>query len=255
MGEWKRDGLLTRIVERVARALYRRSDLIVAVTPTALAQIAGRNVDASHLLLAPNAPERRAPVQQRDYGNGERRRNDRFTAIYAGNLGLASDIDVLLDAAGLLGQDGIDLEIVGDGAERARLEQRIQDERMDNVHFRGSFPRDEAMAMIADADVSIVPLRRGIEESVPTKLYDALSMGCPVIVVAGGEAQRAGTSLGAMCSPPGDAAALAALLRQLSLLDKNALRELGDRGKARVEAGFDRAGIMANVVQKLAACS
>ena len=249
MGQWKPDGLLTRLVEWVAQTLYRRADLIVAVTPTAVAQIAGRGIDASHLMLAPNGPERRSPSP------GPRSHNGTFTAIYAGNLGVASDIDVLLDAGGLLGNDGVELDIVGDGAERGRLERRIADERIGNVHLKGTFPREEAMAMLASADVSIVPLKKGIEESVPTKLYDALSVGCPVVVVADGEAQRAGTSLGALCSPAGDADALARVLRHLSLLDKSALRELGDRGRARVEAANDRAEVMAGVVRRIASCS
>lgn len=245
MGEWKSDGLLSRAVELVARTLYRRSDLVVAVTPTAAAQIARRGIGESRLVLAPNAPERRAVAPHSSSNGG------RFTAIYAGNLGVASDVDVLLDAAALVKADGIALDIVGDGAQRSRLEERIRGERIANVSIKGSVPRDNAMAMVANADVSIVPLRRGIHESVPTKLYDALSVGCPVIVVADGEAKRAGASLGAFHSPAGDASALAALLRQLSLLDKDALRELGNEAKARVDAGADRAAIMTGVVRAI----
>lgn len=67
---------------------------------------------------------------------------------------------------------------------------------------------------------------------IPTKLYDSLSMGCPVIVSAAGEASKEGAALGALCTPPGDAPALAEALRQLAALDKDALRELGESGKA-----------------------
>jgi glycosyltransferase involved in cell wall biosynthesis len=238
MGEWKRDGVLARASEWLVRKLYKRADLIVAVTPTALAQIAERGVDPSRLMLARNAAE---IVSQ---PSGVQPRQNGFTAIYAGNLGLATDVDILADAAALLRGDNVTIEIVGDGAQRAHLDDRVRDEALDNVVVKGSIPRADAMRLVAQADVSIVPLRKGIRESVPTKLYDAFSVGCPVVVAAEGEASSEGAELGAVCVDPGDAAALADALRRLSRLDRDALRELGTAGKARVQNRADRAGIM-----------
>jgi len=247
MGAWKKDALLTRCVEFVARTLYRRASLVVAVTPTAIAQIAERGIPASRLMLARNAAERSDVVRP------PARDENGFVAIYAGNLGLATDVDVLLDAAGLLAEDCIKIEIVGDGAQRARLDERVRNESLRNVVVRGSVPRLDAMAMVARADVCVIPLRKGIEESVPTKLYDALAVGCPVVVAAAGEARREGESLGMPCTPPGDAQALAATLRQLAELEDNALRRLGESGRNRVEGRADRAGIMDELVGRIAA--
>lgn len=246
MGIWKRDGFLARTMEWFVRRVYRRADLVVVVTPTALTQVARRGVDQSRLLLARNAAERAPSVPPRA------RRANGFTAIYAGNLGLTTDVDVLVDAAALLAQDGITIEVVGDGAQRARLDERVRNESVANLVVKGSFSRSEAMAMVAGADVSVIPLRKGIEESIPTKLYDSLSVGCPVIVVAEGEARKEGTSLGVLCTPPGDAGALANALRQLSLLDYDALRALGERGKASIRDRADRTGIMEALAGRIA---
>jgi colanic acid biosynthesis glycosyl transferase WcaI len=249
MGAWKKGSLQERGVERLVRALYRRANLVIAVTPTALAQIAARGVPASRLALARNAAERLPDVAAT---NG---RSNGFTAIYAGNLGLATDVDVLVDAAALVASENITIEIVGDGAQRVHLGQRLQTERVRNVVVRGSLPRNDAMARVVEADVSIVPLRKGIKDSIPTKIYDSLAVGCPVIVAADGEARREGTSLGAVCTPPGDASALAQALRQLALLDKASLRKLGESGKEAVSARADRAGIMEEVVARIGALS
>jgi glycosyltransferase involved in cell wall biosynthesis len=243
MGTWKPGTPLARAIEWLVRRLYRRANLIVAVTPTAISQIAARGVDGSRLLLARNAAGDTSEVR------AAHRPANGFTAIYAGNLGLATDVDVLVDAATLLSGEHITIEIVGDGAQRARLDERVRSEGLRNVRVLGSYPRDEAMGMIASADVCVIPLRSGILESIPTKIYDSLSVGCPVVVAAGGEAQREGTALGALCTPPGDASALADALRRLARLDRATLRNMGAQGKACIRQRADRADIMAEVAR------
>ena len=245
MGVWKKDSFAVRAVERLVRVLYRRASLIVAVTPAGISQIGERGVPASQLVLARNAAERFPRIGT---PNG---RGSGFTAIYAGNLGLTTDVDVLVDAAALLANENITIQIVGDGAQRARLEERLRTERVRNLVMKGSVPRPDAMAMISVADASVIPLRRGVEESIPTKLYDSLSVGCPVVVVADGEAKKEGSSLGALCTPAGDAAALATTLRQLACLDKAELRRIGDSGRESLRRRGDRTGIMGELVARI----
>jgi glycosyltransferase involved in cell wall biosynthesis len=247
MGVWRKDSFVVWAVERLVRRLYKRASLTVAVTPTAISQISTRGVPASRLVLARNAAERFPSVGP---ANGS---SNGFTAIYAGNLGLMTDVDVLVDAAALTAEENITIKIVGDGAQGARLRERLRSEGVRNVVMKGNVARPEAMAMIRAADVSIISLRKGIEESIPTKLYDSLSVGCPVVVVAEGEAKKEGASLGAFCTPAGDAAALATTLRQLASLDKAALRKLGDAGKASLSRRGDRTGIMDELVARIGA--
>lgn len=251
MGVWKKDSLIVRLMERLVRRLYRRADLVVVVTARGISQIAARGIDPARIFLARNAYERDAVVSNiapKGAGNGER-----FTAVYAGNLGLATDVDVLVDAAALVARDGISIEIVGDGAQGTRLRERVANEAVGNLRVKGAYPRREALAMVADADVSVIPLRKGLTESIPTKLYDSLSVGCPVVVVAEGEAIEEASSLGALCTPAGDAGALAATLRQLSLLDRTALRKIGDDGRLRLSNRPDRAAIMSELVGRISA--
>jgi len=247
MGVWKADSTVVKTLEWLVRKLYRRADLVSVVTPAGEAQALRRGVPPSRVILARNAyesvPAMSAPPP----------RGDGFTAVYAGNLGLTTDVDVLVDAAKLVSSDGISIEIIGDGAQRNHLAERVRSEGVENLRCRGSFPREEAMAMVAGADVSVIPLRKGLTESIPTKLYDSLSVGCPVIVVADGEAHDEGTSLGAICTPAGDAQTLAGELRRLSLLDKIALRRLGEEGQERIRMRSDRAAIMADLVRRITA--
>lgn len=246
MGQWKPDGFAARLSEWVVRRVYRRADLIVAVTPTALSQIAARGVDGTRLALARNAAE------QID-GAARAVPSRSFTAIYAGNLGLATDVDLLLDAAKRVDADRITLRIVGDGALRAYVAERVTREGIRNVALCASVPRFDAMRELASAHVAVVPLRKGIEESVPTKLYDALAVGTPVIVAAAGEARREALDLHAFTTPPGDAEALAAVLTRLSLMDSEELRAVGEAGRRRLQQRADRASVMVELAGRISA--
>lgn len=250
MGEWDPNGLLARATEYVARLLYRRAALVTAVTPTALRQIGSRGVSDDHLLLAPNG------CDSLPAGGAARTRDDqRFVALYAGNLGLATDIDVLLDAAALLrDQERVDIWIAGDGVEGERLRKRVTDESLANVRFFGSVARHRAMQMMADADIALVPLRKGIGESIPTKIFDALSVGCPVLVAADGEARATAlASGGGIVVPPGDPAALAGALVRLASLETKDLRNKGTQGRAFVARFYQRDAIMTSYSRRIAA--
>lgn len=245
MGAWKADGLLARSCEAVARALYRRASLTIAVTPTALRQIRERGIPDERLLLAPNAASSEIGIAVGASSHSE------FVATYAGNLGLATDVDLLVDAAKSLLGDRIALEIVGDGSERARMESRARDEGITNLRFRGALQRRDALDALARADVALVPLRPGINESIPTKLYDAAAVAVPAIVAADGEARREAQALGAWFVAPGDPAALADAIRRLAALPVHERRALGERSQQRLRQRDDRAGIMRAVAARV----
>ncbi len=250
MGEWPANGFLARSTEYVVQMLYRQAALVTAVTPTALHQIGSRGVKGDHLLLAPNGCDALPEA-----GPTRARRDQNFVALYAGNLGLATDIDVLLDAAALLrAQEKIAIWVAGDGVEGERLRRRVAEERLLNVRFFGSVARSEAMQLMADADIALVPLRKGINESIPTKMFDALSVGCPVLVAADGEARATAlASGGGVVIPPGDAAALADAITTLAALDSWALRKRGSEGRSFVGKFYQRDAIMLDYSRRVAA--
>lgn len=250
MGYWRADSPVARTVGWVASRLYRGAELVLCVTESARAEIVARGSDPGKTFVAANGfdPLDVAQASPYDVVPGE------FVAAFVGNMGLATGLDVVLEAAELLQRDArITFVLAGGGADRERLAASIAERRLTNVKMLGVVTRRFANALIANADVSIVPLHPAIVDSLPTKIFDALVLGCPVICCANGEArtlvERSG---GGVAVRPGDGRALAEAVRELSLHPE---RRAGyaEAGRAYVERHFDRARIMRDVAARLLA--
>ncbi len=97
--------------------------------------------------------------------------------------------------------------------------------------------------MLASADIALVPLKERLFGAVPSKLYEAMGAGLPVVLMTGGEAENILTEAGAgVVVPPGDVEALAAAIRRLAN-DPEERRAMGARGRAAAVARFDRKAI------------
>jgi glycosyltransferase involved in cell wall biosynthesis len=239
-----------RAAEWLEDRLYEDAAAITPVTEPFRDAIAAKVARAEKITVIPNGTNRfwlgaaDREVDRERLGMA----GDRFVWTFAGNVGLAQGLDAAVDAAGLLGE-GYQLLIVGDGAARAALERRAAALAEDRVVFRGQVPPELAASYLRASDALLVPLAPDpvLRSFVPSKLFDFCAVGRPVILAAAGEPQRlADASDAALSVPPGDAAALAAGVRQLSA-DESLRRRLSDNG-----AKFARTNLRERQVGRLA---
>lgn len=222
---------------------YRRSWLVTGQTSAIVADIRQRfpGVRTHHLA---NGVDTGLFLPDAGRGAGAAA-NGRCTIMYAGLLGLAQGLDQLLDAAAdMNGEAGVEFHLAGDGPCRSALVQRAQDARMANVRFLDPRPHSEMPALLASADILVVPLHRSFTDAVPSKLYEALATGRPVVVIASGVAAQIVEESGAgVAVPHDDRAALAAALRRLAA-DPALRAQLGANGRAAAVSRFDRGRIV-----------
>jgi len=173
-------------------------------------------------------------------------------AVYAGLHGLAQNLFQVLEAAELL-QDLTDFRVVliGDGPEKEQLVLRARAKAITNVSFLDTVPASSAPALLGAADIFIVPLKTHLPGAVPSKLYEAMALGRPVVLSAEGEAAEiVRSSEAGIVVSPGDACALAGALRYLATNGAERAR-MGEAGRRAVMASFDRKRILDNFVEFL----
>jgi glycosyltransferase involved in cell wall biosynthesis len=248
MGYWREGSPIVRIVGSIAGALYRRSKLILCVTDAARAEIIARGIAPSKVVIAANGFD---PIQVAPESPYARSAGD-FVVVFVGNMGLATGLDTIIDAADLLRDEPrIRFVLAGGGADKDRLSLRVAELRLDNVVMLGVVTRPAANALVAAADVSVVPLHAGIVDSLPTKMFDALVLGCPVVCCANGEARAfIESSGGGIAVAPNDGAALARALREL-LANPGRRGAYAVAGREFVLNYYDRAKIMREMVALL----
>jgi colanic acid/amylovoran biosynthesis glycosyltransferase len=151
----------------------------------------------------------------------------------------------LIDAAALLVERGVDLEItfVGDGPDRADLEARVAELGLGTrVTFAGQRRRAEVLDRLAATDVLVapsVPTAEGKREGLPVVLIEALAAGVPAVASdLSGIPELVETDVTGILVPPGDAPAIADALERLAL-DPALRARLAAGGRARVAAEFD----------------
>ncbi len=111
-----------------------------------------------------------------------------FRVVYAGLHGLAQGLEQIIQVADKLRTDEVEFVLFGDGPEKHILMTKAQELGLSNVSFSNPVTKDEMPGILQTADVLLVPLKLQLKGAVPSKLYEAMSVGKPLLLVAQGEA-------------------------------------------------------------------
>lgn len=234
------------LCQKAENDAYRDADCVVSMLPKVTEHMTQHGLDLHKLHIVPNgvSPEEWPDLPRplvgplADYLNALKKA-DRTIVGYAGSHGLPNAMDVLLDAAVLLRNAPLSFVLVGSGHEKARLAQRVQSERLDNVALFDPIPKTQIPALLAQFDIAYIGWRRsplyrfGIA---PNKLMDYMMAGCAVLhsVEAGNDpVAEAGCGLTVAPESP---QAVAQGLRQLAAATAQQRHGMGQRGRAFVLA-------------------
>jgi len=251
-----RDGLLVRLLQRLAWFLYRRAARVVVVTEGFAEHLAAGGLPRVRLAVIPNGADTGLFDPEKD---GQATRTAlgidpaAFVVGYVGSHGLSQGLSAVLDAASRL--PGVLFLLVGDGADRARLVAERGRRGLGNVRMLPSVAREDVPGLYAAADVCLVPLRDVpiFRTFVPSKLFELLAAGRPIVGAVRGEArsilERSGAAL---LADPEDGAGIAAAIDRLRA-DESLRLALGRSGRAFAVREFDRDALAQRYLALLAA--
>jgi glycosyltransferase involved in cell wall biosynthesis len=229
-----RDRRAIALAERLERWCYRGADAIVVPTdglrdqlervPDARGKVRrlGPAVDTQRFRPGPGGQDASAPLR----------------VLYAGTIGLAHGVGTLVEAARIAGPEAIEVWIAGDGAEAPALREQLARRPVSNVKLLGSVPYEEIPRLYEQVDAAAVLLRDRpvFHAALPSKMFEAMGAGRPVVVSARGEAGELVERHGAgVVVPPEDPQALAEALRRLAR-DRATLVELGANARRCAQA-------------------
>jgi colanic acid biosynthesis glycosyl transferase WcaI len=249
-----RDPRLISFFERWERRAYRSADLVTHQTEGIGAGVEARAPGTARMLF-PNGVDTLAftRVEPRP-GLGAELGVPATGAVvgYAGNFGRGQALEQVVDAAALVPE--ATFVLVGDGPRREYVVDRIAALGAGNVVVSPSVPAERMSEVLSLFDLAVVPLA-GIplfDGARPSKLFELLALGVPVVYCGRGEgASIAQASGGAVVVPPEDPPALAQAVRGLLAAPPATRRRMGDAGRRYVEQHFDRAVIAGLVEDRL----
>ncbi len=194
VGAMKR-GVVIKVLERIEMFLYRRATMIVAVAQGTIDILTRRGIPTDKIILIPNgvdfdcfskAVDDHTVRDQHDL-------NGHFLVSYIGTHGMAHNLGTVLNAAKRL-RDRHDIRFlfVGDGADKANLVAASSDLKLDNVTFAPQQDRNRIAQYYAASDLCLVPLRQAelFTKNIPSKIYEVMASGKPILLGAKGESQQ-----------------------------------------------------------------
>ena len=107
-----------------------------------------------------------------------------FYITYSGNIGLSQNMDLLLEAAKILEHEISELRflIIGDGADKERVQARVADESIKNVIMLPFQPYEDIAHVFSLGDIGLIISKPGIGgSSVPSKTFNILAASCPIL--------------------------------------------------------------------------
>ncbi len=182
--------LSLQILSLLERFGYKSSDVVSATCPAAMEQIRKRfpqvetTVISSGVDLDIFQPSLKSSEVRATFGAGE----DDFLVGYFGLHGLFQGLEVVVEAASRLrDHPRIKFIMVGDGPTKKPLMDLAKRQQLNNLTFKMPVTRADIGIMLASCDAALVPLAKELPETMPSKIYEILASGIPVIISGGCE--------------------------------------------------------------------
>jgi glycosyltransferase involved in cell wall biosynthesis len=228
---------ILKVVDGYMKFCYRYFNQIVVLSSGFKDLLVKRGVDASKVNVIYNWSN---PINVPGYVDPAERievMGTKFTILFAGTIGVAQGLDIVLEAAALLQKNGIDdiqFALLGGGTDVERLKNETAARKLKNILFLKRVPANEVGKLLAMADVLLIHLIEDklFEITVPSKTQAYLLAGKPILAGIRGDAAKLIERAGAGYSfQPQNTDELIENIMKLKQMSPGQLAAIGKNGK------------------------
>lgn len=223
------------LVGKVCDFIYRKAAKIVVLSPGFKDRIESRGVPNDKLEIIYNWCNEPAlndfeetSVNLPDNGN--------LNLVFAGNLGFAQGLPTIVDAAEILQNNELNVNIIllGDGVAKSKAIEESELKHLKNIYFIPRVPMQQVGDVLAKSDMLLVHLTNDelFKITVPSRTQAYLAMGKPIIMGVSGDAADLITKSdsGIICEPD-NSISLAAAITKISQLPDSIRKKMGINGR------------------------
>lgn len=242
-----RDSWVLDMFEKLELFLYRKSSAVIAVTNEFKNNLVDRGIDRAKIHVVTNGVELSSfSPRPKDILLAERLGlAGKFNLGYIGTHGAAHGLETLLEAAEIAQADpeiqDLHFLFVGHGSDKAKLHALSVERRLTNVTFIDTVPKAEVANYYSILDALVIHLRRIplFKTVIPSKSFESMAMGIPILLGVEGEIAAIVAAAGAgLAFEPENAGALLQVAR--TLRDDPALRAKISRDALSAATKYDR---------------
>ena len=236
--------VLIRLLERLELAAYHAADHVVVVSEGFRDDLIERGVPAEKVTTITNGADldrfqvvEPDPADRTWLGATE----DDVLVLYIGAHGISHGLGTVAEACARLDGDRIHVAFVGEGAAKPQLVDKVRELGVDHISLHDGVPSERVPALLAAADICLVPLRDVslFSSFIPSKIFEYLAAGKAVVGSVEGEPANILREAGAVVVRPEDVDALATAIADLAG-DEDRRRSMGAEGRNAVAQRFDR---------------
>ncbi len=225
-----------QLIERVVRFIYSHVDMLLVQSEAFIGPVSAlasgtpvkyypNSVDESFIFCEPSTV---AMPEVLTLVNG-------FSVMFAGNIGSAQAVEVIIDAATLLkGYTDIHFVVLGDGSRRDWMLKEIKNRGLTNLNLPGRFPVETMPGLMQKASALLVTLadQQIFSLTIPSKVQAYLAAGRPILACLNGEGAKLVEASGAGLTVPAEnAEALAQAVLQLYHMPSQERDDMGVKGR------------------------
>lgn len=191
VGAINNEKLLNRL-EKLELFLYKKAEKVIVVTQSFKENISARGINPNKIHIIYNGidPNKVNAINVKVDSRLEALK-EKFLVGYIGTHGLAHKLDFILNSAKEINDPDIHFILIGDGAEKKKLQELYKELNLTNVTLFDSVSKESIMSYINTLDVALVNLKKSdtFKTVIPSKIFENAALQKPILLGVQGETE------------------------------------------------------------------